>query len=74
MLDSVGQAFNTVDKTVLVKHIDNPTAFSVADSDLRAVLVKYRLAHAPEDFIIQEQSVIFPKWNSEFRSESKAQG
>jgi len=74
MLDSVGQTFDTVDETMLVKHINNPPAFSVTDSDLRAVLIKNRLAHTPKNLIAHEQSVILPKRECEFGSESKAQG
>ncbi len=74
MLDSVGQPSDTVDETMLVKPIDNPTPVSVTDSDLRTVLIKNRLAHTPKNLIVHEQSVTVPKRQSNFGSESKAQG
>lgn len=74
MLDSVRQLSDTVDKPVLVKHIDHPTAFSVTDSDLRTVLIEHRLADTPENFIAHEQSVTVPQGQGDFGSESEAQG
>jgi len=52
MLDSVGQANHAIDESMLVKHVDSYSAFSVSDSDLRTVLIENWLAHAPKNFVV----------------------
>lgn len=74
MLDSVGQALDAIDEAVLVNRIDYHSAFSVSDSDLRAVLIKNWFAHAPKNFVVQKQSVVVPKGDGDFESESESQG
>lgn len=74
VLDSVGQASDAIDEAMLVNGINNQSVLSVSDSELRTVLIENWLAYAPEDFIVQEQSVIVPERDDEFGTESEAQG
>lgn len=74
MLDSVGQAGDAIDESMLVNHVNNYASFSIANSNMRTVLIENGLAYSPEDFIVQQQSIASPYRNDNFRAESESQG